>query len=797
MSDFLQDLLHEAEQMTAQIEKENAGLPRLQRTASQLFEVNKRKLAKSSTYLSGDSNEINASILLARIGIDAPKLTQTIEGLKLAPAASATASISSELSETEVDRLFNLDHLRETDLRSFLKSEKEAALMSVIEETKSRTISEIEDSFSMNDESEWEKQKQKIIQELHGSFNPELSISLTTSSLGSKSMSASQGRSVMSDVEMEFSKEVFAYNEQVILKEQPKPDLLSNLVTLSQRLNDKNIEDLWTMVSFMSKSSNYKNEYEKELSQAQLEEMPKQTNVNRDNSPQTQEHFVNQAVSYLELCFKDVIKNTVNANLKQAKIGGVIGTLALVTGYLRLPQSEKYHMSFEETFDEKQPLWPTIYLCLRCGDLDAARTVALKTKKDDLVIYLDEYMRETNGARRRLSLANENKLKLEYKSKIKRANDLYKRAVYSYLCRICEDDSIGKIFDNVDDFLWFKMNSVVFASSSAKEASPVENLTFSEFQTKLSIEYGEKYFVKNRNPFTYLQVLLLTAQLEMAIEFLLKYESLIVHGVHLAIALFERKLLNTVVSSLSSQLIVSGGANEVKCLRRINIACLIKMYTRKFECTDPIEALQYYFFLRNMPSMASNKRTTSYFCQYVSELAMETREFELLFGRLEKNSVRRLGVVDKFIGEAETETIITFVAEEIKNKGLIDEAIKMFDLCKDYQRVLELCNKQMSQVVSDVSTANSARERLKVMIISIATRYKTETNTSVRAIQKSTLSTFYLLVDLMTFFDLYHSENWELAYETLSKLSVLPKTSFNVDANVKEFIAYSEEVTLK
>lgn len=66
---------------------------------------------------------------------------------------------------------------------------------------------------------------------------------------------------------------------------------------------------------------------------------------------------------------------------------------------------------------------------------------------------------------------------------------------------------------------------------------------------------------------------------------------------------------------------------------------------------------------------SKNKQSVSYFAQYVSELALETREFELLFGRLEKNAVRRRGIVDKFIDEEETQSIISLVAEDIENKG--------------------------------------------------------------------------------------------------------------------------------
>ena len=416
-----------------------------------------------------------------------------------------------------------------------------------------------------------------------------------------------------------------------------------------------------------------------------------------------------------------------------------------------------------------------------------------------------------------MSSALENKLKLEYKSRIKRGNDVYKRAVYCFLCRLSgDDDSLQEVLDNVDNFLWFKLNSVTFtaqpvgqlkdlsanASINASLVANSEDLTFQEFQAKLSIDFGEKYFTQNRNPFTYLQVLLLTAQFEMAIEFLLKYDTMIVHGVHMAIALFERNFLNLNRTLSSSQLITSGDSNESRCLRRINFACLIKMYTRKFECTDLREALEYYYFLRNVrtnqtvgTSTSTNiKQPINYFSQYVIELALETREFEVLFGRLEKNAVRRQGLIDKFIGEEEAASIIELVAHEMDNKGLVEEAIQLYDLSKQHQLVLELCNKLISQVVTEVNVPNSNRDRLKTMVCTIASRYKTEVNMSVRAIPKSIITTFYLLTDLLTFFDLFHNEDLDMAYETINKLAILPVTSSGVDSKVKEFIAFSEEV---
>lgn len=43
---------------------------------------------------------------------------------------------------------------------------------------------------------------------------------------------------------------------------------------------------------------------------------------------------------------------------------------------------------------------------------------------------------------------------------------------------------------------------------------------------------------------------------------------------------------------------VSREGSDPEPLRRLNFARLVMMYTRKFEATDPREALQYFYFLR-------------------------------------------------------------------------------------------------------------------------------------------------------------------------------------------------------
>ena len=189
-------------------------------------------------------------------------------------------------------------------------------------------------------------------------------------------------------------------------------------MSLVEKLNDKNIEEAWHILHFICNitESGARNRTDYESNEEY------RTCLDRDNSAEMQMGFVCQAQAYLEHSFRELLKSQVNANLKQAKLGGSLGTLSLVSGYLRLSQSEKYHQfsSGEEVFDDKQPLWPSIYLCLRCGDVDAARQLAAKTRKEDVAAYLDEILRNkvANNATL-MSSANEAKLKLEYKSLIR------------------------------------------------------------------------------------------------------------------------------------------------------------------------------------------------------------------------------------------------------------------------------------------------------------------------------------------------------------------------------------------
>ena len=64
----------------------------------------------------------------------------------------------------------------------------------------------------------------------------------------------------------------------------------------------------------------------------------------------------------------------------------------------------------------------------------------------------------------------------------------------------------------------------------------------------------------------------------------------------------------------------------------------------------------------------------------VSKLVMESKEFELLLGRVLPDGTVKPGAVEKF--QSDTSQVIDFVASDAEEKGLYEDAIHLYDLAK-------------------------------------------------------------------------------------------------------------------
>uniref|UniRef100_A0A6Q2XYN6 Nuclear pore complex protein Nup93 n=1 Tax=Esox lucius TaxID=8010 RepID=A0A6Q2XYN6_ESOLU len=519
----------------------------------------------------------------------------------------------------------------------------------------------------------------------------------------------------------------------------------------------ENVSDMWRMV--------------KQMTDVLL--VPAKDTLKSRTAMDMQMAFVTQALQFLENSYKNYTMVTVFGNLPQAQLGGVPGTYQLVRSFLNIKLPGPLP-GMQDGEVEGQPVWALIYYCLRCGDLGAAMQVVNRAQHQ-----LGDF-KSCPAVLTCLAPATENKLRLHYRRVLRNSADPYKRAVYCLIGKCDIADNHGEVADKTEDYLWLKLNQVCFDDDGS--TAPQDRLTLAQLQKQLLEDYGESHFSASQQPFLYFQVLFLTAQFEAAVAFLFRVERLRSHAVHVALVLYELRLL--LKSSGQSAQLLSQEAGDPPMVRRLNFIRLLMLYTRKFESTDPREALQYFYFLRN----EKNSQGENMFMCCVSELVIESREFDMLLGRLEKDGSRKPGVIDKFAGD--TRAIITKVALEAENKGLFEEAVKLYELAKNPDKVLELMNRLLSPVVAQVGVPQSNKERLKNTAVAVAERYRTQGVAG----EKTVDSTFYLLLDLMTFFDEYHAGNIDRAYDVMERLKLVPLSQDSVEERVAAFRNFSDEV---
>uniref|UniRef100_A0A2R5LLL6 Nuclear pore protein n=2 Tax=Ornithodoros turicata TaxID=34597 RepID=A0A2R5LLL6_9ACAR len=735
------DLLQQAQQLTADIDG-YADLPRVQRNLKQILEEGQQLWARTTQLAPKDTTDVKASILLGSKGFDLPKVSQKLDSLSVAKTFEP------------------IEPIQETDIQGFLRNERENAILSVIEESTKTTLQESDKFYWDVAFNNWQKEKQNILNSLLGSSQEVMDVSIPSASLLPDTSINMKTRSTMSNAEIAYAREVFLYNEQVV-QGGMRPNLASRCKAMAKEIDDKNAVDLWDMVCYLT-------------------EVPLQTardTYAERTSAVLQAVFIRQARKYLERSYMLYMQMIVFGNLNQAALGGVPGTLNLVRGFLnvRLPPGRS-----EDGIVEGHPVWAVIYYCLRCGEVEAALEAANKAGNSvgDIASYLSEYLQSPDH---RLNPSSEGQVRLQYARSVRASSDQFKRAVYCILGGCDVTDDHPDVATKVEDYLWLRLCQVHLDDAEV-EASQHDHLTLSRLQTLLLEEHGETHFDAYHQPFLYFKVLFLTAQFEAAIDFLSRLDNLRCHAVHIAIVLYESNLLLT--PSSIHVAILSAQNGDSPPTRRLNFARLLMTYTRKFESTDPREALQYFYFLRNLKGLHSE----NLFVACISELVLETREFEALLGKLEADGSRKHGAVDCFLGD--TQRIVEAVATDSEKRGLYEDAVKLYDLAGKHEEAVRLLNKLLGQVVPQQSTAGSTRERVETLAVEIAKRYRTNGSSA----STDTMSTLYLLLDLATFFNQAHSGKKTQALETMQKLNLLPFSTEEVETKVTNFSLFTEEI---
>lgn len=576
-------------------------------------------------------------------------------------------------------------------------------------------------------------------------------------------------KSSLNSVQMAYAREVSDYNRY---DKSMRPSLVEKFTTVAQIVNDKKILDMWEIVKFMSN----------------IRPIPK----NQDPAKHRfQLEFVDQAKKYLEKQYKIFMQTVISEHLRESQRGGDPSNYKLVESFVALRfrnQNDLIGLQDRREFDGKTVWpWPMAYFCMRCGDTKSALRCLENTvpEQKEVIAALEEILKSTDG---KVSTKTKSQIKMQYKQHKIRTSDPYKRAVFSILGSCNEQHH--DLMQSSDDFLWIQLYLISNVSSDSND-----KLTLASLQTMILEQYGEKHYNANEQPHLYFQVLALTGQFEAAIEFLSRFERFRTHAVHIALALSELHLI-TGPRNIQEPLL-SVDIEDPKPIRRLNLARLVMLYVNKFEISDPGEALQYYYFLRHL----SNSDGKNLFLSCVTDLVTENLNYELIFGKMQMNSIRSRGLIDQFDSVINVQSACNSIADDFVKKGLFEDAIKMYDLAgvsliknlkffqlkislfQNHEQTLRYIITMLSQVVHQPNKPGSMKDRLQTLTLEISERYRSvEVNC-----EPQTLRTFNVFKNLMAFFECYHENKHEAALEILGQTKLIPLSMGDLDVCVQNF----------
>ncbi|KAL1377583.1 hypothetical protein pipiens_016166 [Culex pipiens pipiens] len=233
-----------------------------------------------------------------QVSDDLPRVERT-----LTQVLQATQELNSRTFEP-------LDPISTTDIQSFLRNEKENAILSVIEEVHKNSLQAAQNAKWEHTMNDWKLEKVKLMNALVGPSQNWMDIrkgpeqtTLNESTFG--------GRSSLNNQKMAYAREVYEYNK-LINEGAMRPSLVQRFAQVADGFNDSKVSDIWEIMKYMPS----------------VKPSPRTQDPLRARCTQTQ--FIEQAKRYLENRYKLFMQTVIAEHLRDAQRGGISSILNLV-----------------------------------------------------------------------------------------------------------------------------------------------------------------------------------------------------------------------------------------------------------------------------------------------------------------------------------------------------------------------------------------------------------------------------------------------------------------------------------
>lgn len=280
--------------------------------------------------------------------------------------------------------------------------------------------------------------------------------------------------------------------------------------------------------------------------------------------------------------------------------------------------------------------------------------------------------------------------------------DPYKYAVYKIVgkCDLAKKSLPNAINLSIEDWLWYHLLLINEFNPEASSSLIYENYTFENLQKKVLSLGPNKFNASSNNPL-YVKSLIMLGLYENAVQYVYEFINEC-DAVHLATGLCYYGLLR--VSSTNTDDLVSITSEDVY---EINFSRLLGSYTRTFKISDPKVAAQY-LILICLSKGGQSKQEDAKCHEALRELILLSREFGLLLGELNpENGDSSSGILKTqraLINLPDLQSfyhqIIEVSASRCEEEGRIFDALRLYQLCQEYNTVVSLLNKFLSETIS-------------------------------------------------------------------------------------------------
>lgn len=528
--------------------------------------------------------------------------------------------------------------------------------------------------------------------------------------------------------------------------------------------------------------------------------------------------LITGALTFLEHYFSNHIESKIASNPVKAQLGGRSTDLGKVIAFERVTFVDREgrwspELELIQTKDGKVPIWATIFYLLCTGNSATALDFASSNEEALRAIdgssssgssFVSYFKMWLDSPDRSLPKPIRDRFLAEYNSRFRgsfagEVVDGYKQALFKLIGRVDINKSFpASVTKDTETWLWLQLSSVRESTNDSSEYTDSlrDRLTLQDLGSRV-VKFGDRHFdAKGTRPLHYFLLLLLCGQFERAVAFLYSRSQFQVDAVNFAAVLSYYGLLRVPPQSKTSHIdiltasIHSSSGQEVMM---VDFAKLIQKYVRLFPHADARAALQYIYLVslnKDLPRPVGEEQKAK--CHdLIRTLIIESRQYFELLGDVRNDGTKSKGLIEhnlKLIGLDDSREflsgIVRAAAVQSETDNRTRDAILLYNLAEEYDRVIEVINRQLGLTVVDVSntatpdaptakTSLASVEDLPQLAQAILESYERQSHI-LRSISPSKRETCRILLTLKDCFESFAKGELEKTLNSMDLLDLIP-----------------------